>query len=80
MPLLTAAYGPQYNTHAFIFCFPCAGKQVRENPGFLQLRKIDAAVKVANTISTSANRVFLDSNALLLNVNDITLRYCNADG
>jgi hypothetical protein len=61
------------------FCFPCSGKQVRENPGFLQLRKIDAAVKVANTISTSANRVFLDSNALLLNVNDITLRYSNAD-
>lgn len=58
-------------------CIPglCTGKQVKENPGFLQLRKIDAAIKVANTISSSANRVFLDSNALLLNVNDITLKY-----
>eukprot|EP00123_Amoebidium_parasiticum_P015468 comp22986_c0_seq1/m.36593 comp22986_c0_seq1/g.36593 ORF comp22986_c0_seq1/g.36593 comp22986_c0_seq1/m.36593 type:complete len:297 (-) comp22986_c0_seq1:459-1349(-) len=49
------------------------GKQVRENPGFLQLRKIEAAVKVAHVLSNSNNRVFLDSNALLLNVNDIQL-------
>lgn len=48
---------------------------MRENPGFLQLRKIDAAVKVAAVIANSANRVFLDSDALLLNVNEIELRY-----
>eukprot|EP01134_Creolimax_fragrantissima_P005260 CFRG5260T1 len=49
------------------------GQQVRENPGFLQLRKIDAAVKVAQTIANSANRVYLDSNSLLLNVEKIAL-------
>ncbi|KNC85431.1 prohibitin-2 [Sphaeroforma arctica JP610] len=49
------------------------GQQVKENPGFLQLRKIDAAIKVAHTIANSANRVYLDSNSLLLNVESITL-------
>jgi prohibitin 2 len=41
---------------------------IAENPGFLQLRRIDAAREIATTLSQSANRVFLDSNQLLLNV------------
>eukprot|EP00124_Ichthyophonus_hoferi_P000726 Ihof_evm10s29 gene=Ihof_evmTU10s29 len=49
------------------------GRQVRENPGFLQLRKIEAAVKVSQVLANSNNRIFLDSNALLLNVNEIEL-------
>lgn len=50
------------------------GRAVAENPGFLELRKIDAARDIATVISQSANRVYLDANSLLLNVqaeNDI---------
>lgn len=46
------------------------GKAIQQNPGFLQLRKIDAAREIAQTIANSANRVYLDSNSLLLNVED----------
>lgn len=44
------------------------GKAVADNPGFVQLRKIDAAKNVATTISGSANKVFLDANSLMLNL------------
>jgi len=44
------------------------GKAVKENPGFLELRKIDAAREIAHEISNSANRVYLDASSLLLNV------------
>lgn len=44
------------------------GKAIANNPGFVELRRIDAARTVASTISKSANRVFLDSNALMLNL------------
>jgi len=46
------------------------GKAIQQNPGFLRLRKIDAAREIAQTMSNSANRVFLDSNSLLLSVED----------
>merc|ERR1711916_395106 len=46
------------------------GRAVKENPGFLHLRKIEAAREIAATVSQSANRVYLDSNNLLLNVQD----------
>lgn len=49
------------------------GMAVENNPGFLNLRKIDAAMEIANTISQSANRVFLDANSLLLDVNNTTI-------
>jgi prohibitin 2 len=44
------------------------GKAIASNPGFVELRKIDAAKTVASTMSKSANRVFLDSNTLMLNL------------
>jgi prohibitin 2 len=44
------------------------GKAIANNPGFLELRKIDAARTVASTISRSANKVFLDANSLMLNL------------
>eukprot|EP00053_Salpingoeca_punica_P007005 m.64924 g.64924 ORF g.64924 m.64924 type:complete len:294 (-) comp13957_c1_seq1:263-1144(-) len=44
------------------------GKAVQENPGFLQLKKIEAAREIANVVANSSNRVFLDANSLLLNV------------
>jgi prohibitin 2 len=46
------------------------GEAVRNNKGFLQLRKLEAAREIAGVVSSSGNRVMLDSNALLLNVTD----------
>jgi len=46
------------------------GEAIKNNPGFLQLRRLEAAREVAQTLKQSANRVFLSSDTLLLNVND----------
>merc|ERR1711865_283481 len=46
------------------------GDAVRDNPGFLQLRRLEAAREIAGTLSKSSNRLFLDANSLLLNVAD----------
>jgi len=50
------------------------GKEIQKNPGFLQLRRIDTAIDIANTISESSNKVMLDSNALILNMQDTALK------
>lgn len=44
------------------------GEAIKNNPGFLQLRRLEAAREVAKTMSQSSNRVFLNSDTLLLNV------------
>mmetsp|Transcript_15753 Transcript_15753/g.54696 ORF Transcript_15753/g.54696 Transcript_15753/m.54696 type:complete len:302 (-) Transcript_15753:180-1085(-) len=45
------------------------GKALRDNPGFIALRKIDAAREIASTIAKgSANQVYLSSDTLLLNL------------
>jgi len=44
------------------------GDAVRDNPGYIQLRRLDAAREIAGTISKSANKVYLDADSLLLNV------------
>jgi len=44
------------------------GEALRTNKGFLQLRRLEAARDIANLLSTSGNRVMLDSQSLLLNV------------
>jgi len=44
------------------------GQAVQKNPGFLNLRRIDAARNIAGTISQSSNKVFLDANSLMLDV------------
>ena len=44
------------------------GKAIASNPGFVQLRKIDAAKDIANTISKSVNTVYLSADSLLLNM------------
>jgi prohibitin 2 len=49
------------------------GEAVKNNPGFLNMRKIDAAMDIANTMSQSQNRVFLDSTALMLDVNNTSV-------
>merc|ERR1711907_617265 len=44
------------------------GDAMRENPGYLQLRRIDAARDISSTISKSQNSVMLDADTLLLNL------------
>ncbi|KAL4434214.1 hypothetical protein ABPG75_000655 [Micractinium tetrahymenae] len=46
------------------------GQAIQQNPAFLTLRKIEAAREIASTVSASANRIFLNSDSLLLNLND----------
>lgn len=56
------------------------GDAVRDNPGYIQLRRLEAAREVATTLSKSANRVYLDTSSLLLNVtdrNDVNLETLN---
>jgi len=48
------------------------GAAIRDNPGFIQLRKLEAARDIASTLSKSTNKLYLDGDALLLNVNDTT--------
>jgi len=44
------------------------GEAVRSNKGFLQLRRLEAAREIAQTLATSGNKVMLDAKSLLLNV------------
>lgn len=44
------------------------GQAMKDNPGFIALRKIDAARSIANTVSKSSNSVYLTSDTLLLNM------------
>lgn len=46
------------------------GDAIKNNPGFLELRRLEAAREIAHTIGESSNRVFLGADSLLLNVND----------
>jgi hypothetical protein len=43
------------------------GEALRSNKGFLELRRLEAARDIANILSTSGNRLMLDSQSLLLN-------------
>ncbi|KAJ3071369.1 Prohibitin-2, subunit of the prohibitin complex (Phb1p-Phb2p) [Podochytrium sp. JEL0797] len=47
------------------------GEAIRNKPGFIDLRKIEAATQIAQTIANSKNRVYVDSGALMLNVNSM---------
>ncbi|KAJ7948376.1 Prohibitin mitochondrial-like [Quillaja saponaria] len=49
------------------------GQAIANNPAFITLRKIEAAREIAQTISRSANKVFLNSDDLLLNLQDLNL-------
>ncbi|KAG0250889.1 Prohibitin-2, subunit of the prohibitin complex (Phb1p-Phb2p) [Actinomortierella ambigua] len=46
------------------------GDAIKNKPGFIALRKIEVAREIASTIAHSSNRVMLDADTLLLNVND----------
>jgi prohibitin 2 len=43
------------------------GEAMRNNKGFLQLRRLEAARDIATLLSESGNKVMLDSQSLLLN-------------
>lgn len=43
---------------------------MKQDQGFLKLRKIRAAQKIAKLMSTSSNRVYLPSDGLMLNIAD----------
>lgn len=38
------------------------------SPAFLELRRIEASVEIAKIMSKSRNRMFLESDTLLLNI------------
>jgi len=44
------------------------GSAIAKNPGYIELRQLDAALAISSTISKSHNKVYLDSDSLLLNV------------
>ncbi|XP_047369698.1 prohibitin-2 [Vespa velutina] len=46
------------------------GIALSQNPGYLKLRKIRAARRIARTIAQSQNRVYLSGNSLMLNIQD----------
>jgi len=44
------------------------GHAVKRNPGFMKLRRIDAARDIADIVSVSGNKVYLNADSLLLNL------------
>eukprot|EP01017_Pseudomicrothorax_dubius_P027139 TRINITY_DN308_c0_g1_i1.p1 TRINITY_DN308_c0_g1~~TRINITY_DN308_c0_g1_i1.p1 ORF type:complete len:282 (-),score=83.61 TRINITY_DN308_c0_g1_i1:137-982(-) len=48
------------------------GQAVAGNPAYIDLRRIDTAREIANVLAESKNKVILDSNALLLNLSNLT--------
>ncbi|ETV94899.1 hypothetical protein H310_11550 [Aphanomyces invadans] len=44
------------------------GEAIKKNPAFTQLRRLDAAKEIAQVMSRSQNRVYLNSESLLLNL------------
>jgi len=44
------------------------GQAVKTNPGFMKLRRIDAARDIADIVSGSGNKVYLNADSLLLNL------------
>lgn len=44
------------------------GEAIKDNPGFIQLRRIDAARDIATTVARSNNKLFLNTDSLLLDL------------
>jgi prohibitin 2 len=44
------------------------GEAVKNSPGFLELRKLEAAREIAGVVAGSRNTVYADAGTLLLNV------------
>ena len=45
------------------------GKALQRNPGFIELRRLEAAKEISSTLARSTNTVYLNSDSLLLNLN-----------
>lgn len=41
---------------------------MKKNPGFMKLRRIDAARDIADIVSKSGNKIYLNADSLLLNL------------
>merc|ERR1712070_738207 len=44
------------------------GQAIKNNPGFMQLRRIEAAKDIAVIVSRSGNKIYLNADSLLLNL------------
>ena len=44
------------------------GQSLQKSPAFLELRRLEAAREIASLLTHSRNRLFLDSDTLLLNI------------
>lgn len=44
------------------------GESVKENPGFVQLRRLETAKEIADIVTQSQNKIFLSADALLLSL------------
>ncbi|CAI8618182.1 unnamed protein product [Vicia faba] len=49
------------------------GQAIANNPAFIALRKIEAAREIAHIISNAANKIYLNSDDLLLNLQEMNL-------
>jgi len=49
------------------------GEKINDNPAYLNLEKIKAAKEIATTIAQSTNRVYLNADSLLLDVNSAAI-------
>ncbi|KAL5151762.1 Prohibitin-2, mitochondrial [Glycine soja] len=49
------------------------GQAIANNPAFITLRKIEAVREIAHTISNAANKIYLNSDDLLLNLKKMNL-------
>jgi len=51
------------------------GEAMKKNPAFAEIRRIEAAREIAHVVANSPNRVYLNSDALLMNLtSDFTLQ------
>ncbi|CAA3028834.1 prohibitin-1, mitochondrial-like [Olea europaea subsp. europaea] len=49
------------------------GQAIANNPAFITLRRIEASREISHTIANSNNKVFLNSDDLLLNLQNLKL-------
>ncbi|OMO84737.1 Prohibitin [Corchorus capsularis] len=54
------------------------GQAIANNLAFITLRGIEASREIAHTMSNSANKVYLSSDDLLLNLQDMKLDNVNS--
>lgn len=47
------------------------GQAIANNPAFITLRRIEASREISNTVAASNNKVYLNSDELLLNLHDL---------